>query len=132
MLQLKTGQDVLPLEFMHIALHQNQSSAQDLDEELPDRGRLLEIVGVIGEHGFQGFGRSGNETVFVEESSEAEEAVIRNILDPVQHFLARWLGKLRCTIAVENIVALYGFSTGFGGPGMESDLQWGQGCDAEG
>lgn len=118
MLQLKTGQDILPLEFMHIAFHQNQSSAQDLDEELPDCGRLLEIVGVIGEHGFQGFGRSRDETVFVEESSKAEEAVIRNILDPVEHFLARWLGELRCAIAVENIVALYGFRTSFAGSGM--------------
>jgi hypothetical protein len=39
-------------------------------------------------------------------------------LDPVEHFLARWLGELRCAIAVENIVALYGFRTSFAGSGM--------------
>lgn len=102
---------------MHVAFHENQSGAENLDQKFPDRQGFLEIIGVIGEYGFQGLGRGRDEAVLVEEAAEADEAVVGNVLYPIKHFLAGRFGELRCAVTVEEVVALCRVLVGVWGKG---------------
>jgi hypothetical protein len=105
---------------MHVAFHENQSGAENLDQEFPDRQGFLEIIRVVGEYGFQGLGRGGDEAALVEEAAEADEAVVGNVLYPIKHFLAGRFGELRCAVTVEEVVALCRVLVGVWGKGREA------------
>lgn len=48
MLDLERRKYILSLELVDISFHDDEASAEDLDQEFSDRGRFLEVVAVVG------------------------------------------------------------------------------------